>query len=79
MDGFGDKSVSNLNAAINRARDIELQRFLFAIGIPEVGEVTAKILARAFGNLDAVRAAPAWKFAIFQVLQCAFLIFHVFK
>ncbi len=61
MDGFGDKSVSNLNAAINRARDIELQRFLFAIGIPEVGEVTAKILARAFGNLDAVRAAPAWK------------------
>ena len=61
LDGFGEKSVSNLNAAIEHARDIELHRFLFAIGIPEVGEVTAKILARAFGNLDALRAAPVWK------------------
>ncbi len=61
LDGFGEKSVSNLNVAIERARNIELHRFLFAIGIPEVGEVTAKILARAFGNLDALRAAPVWK------------------
>ena len=61
LDGFGEKSVSNLNASIERARDIELHRFLFAIGIPEVGEVTAKILARAFDTLDALRAAPVWK------------------
>ena len=61
LDGFGEKSVSNLNASIERARDIELHRFLFAIGIPEVGEVTAKILSRAFGTLDALRAAPVWK------------------
>ena len=61
LDGFGEKSVSNLNASIERARDIKLHRFLFAIGIPEVGEVTAKILARAFGTLDALRAAPVWK------------------
>ena len=61
MDGFGDKSVSNLNTSIENARNIDLHRFLFAIGIPEVGEVTAKILARAFGSLDAVRSAPAWK------------------
>lgn len=61
LDGFGEKSVSNLNAAIEHARDIELHRFLFAIGIPEVGEVTAKILARASGNLDALRTAPVWK------------------
>lgn len=59
MDGFGDKSVANLNDAIERARNIDLHRFLFAIGIPEVGEVTAKILARAFGNLKAVRGATA--------------------
>ncbi len=59
LDGFGEKSVANLNAAIERARTIDLHRFLFAIGIPEVGEVTAKILARGFGNLDAVRAATA--------------------
>ena len=61
LEGFGDKSVSNLNASIEKSRDIDLHRFLFAIGIPEVGEVTGKILARAFGNLDAVRNAPLWK------------------
>ncbi len=61
LDGFGDKSVANLSAAIERARDIDLHRFLFAIGVPDVGEVTSKILARAFGNLDAIRNAPAWK------------------
>lgn len=55
MDGFGDKSVANLDAAINRARDVDLHRVLYSLGIPEVGEVTSKILARAFGNLDAVR------------------------
>ena len=61
MDGFGDKSVKNLDASIENARRVELHRLLFAIGIPEVGEVTAKILARAFGNLDDIRNAPAWK------------------
>lgn len=61
MEGFGDKSVANLNASIEKARDIDLHRFLFAIGIPEVGEVTGKILARAFGSLEAVRTAPLWK------------------
>lgn len=61
MDGFGDKSVTNLNESIERSRNIELHKFLFAIGIPDVGQVTAKILARAFGSLDAVRSAPQWK------------------
>ena len=61
LDGFGNKSVENLNKAIENARTVELHRFLFAIGIPEIGEVTAKILARAFGTLDALRDAPAWK------------------
>lgn len=61
MEGFGEKSVDNLNNAIENARNVDLHRLLFAIGIPEVGEVTAKILARAFGSLDAVRSAPAWK------------------
>lgn len=61
LDGFGDKSVDNLNKSIENARTPELHRFLYAIGIPEIGEVTAKILARAFGTLDALRTAPAWK------------------
>ena len=57
LDGFGDKSVSNLNTAIENARNIDLHRFLYAIGIPDVGEVTAKLLAKHFGNLDRVRTA----------------------
>ena len=61
IDGFGEKSVRNLNKSIEDARNIDLNRFLFAIGIPDIGQVTAKILARTFGTLDAVRNAPLWK------------------
>ncbi len=61
LDGFGEKSVANLDAAINAARTIDLHRFLYAIGIPDIGAVTAKILSRSFGTLDAVRTAPSWK------------------
>ncbi len=61
LDGFGERSVYNLNQSIENARNIELHRFLYAIGIPDVGQVTAKILARSFGTLDAVRSAPLWK------------------
>ncbi|MBP3544711.1 MAG: NAD-dependent DNA ligase LigA [Alphaproteobacteria bacterium] len=61
LDGFGEKSVYNLNQSIENARNIELHRFLYAIGIPDVGQVTAKILAKSFGTLDAVRNAPLWK------------------
>ncbi|MDR2412703.1 MAG: NAD-dependent DNA ligase LigA [Rickettsiales bacterium] len=58
LDGFGEKSVANLEESIDRARHTDLRRVLFAIGIPEVGEVTAKILAREFESLEALRAAP---------------------
>lgn len=61
LDGFGEKSVRNLNDAINGARNVDLYRLLFAIGIPEVGIVTAKILANAFSSLDEIRSAPVWK------------------
>ena len=57
MDGFGDRSVYNLEQSINNARKIDLHRFLYAIGIPDIGEVTAKLLAKKFGNLDSVRHA----------------------
>ncbi|MDR1696939.1 MAG: NAD-dependent DNA ligase LigA [Rickettsiales bacterium] len=59
LDGFGDKSVANLDASIERARTTLLHRLIYAIGIPEVGEATAKILAREFGNMDALRGADA--------------------
>lgn len=57
MDGFGAKSVSNLESAIENAKNVDLYRLIYAIGIPDVGEVTAKILAREFGSLDALRDA----------------------
>ncbi|MDR2269126.1 MAG: hypothetical protein LBD94_02985, partial [Rickettsiales bacterium] len=53
------KSVQNLKDAIERAQKIELNRFLFSIGIPEVGETTAKLLARHFSKLDAILAAKS--------------------
>ena len=61
MDGFGAKSVSNLKTAIDNARNIDLHRLVYAIGIPDVGEVTAKILARKFGNLEDLRDAKSWQ------------------
>lgn len=61
MDGFGAKSVSNLNNAIEGARNVDLHRLIYAIGIPDVGEVTAKILAREFGTLEKLRVAPVWQ------------------
>ena len=57
LDGFGPKSVSNLADSINRARNVDLYRLIYAIGIPDVGEVTAKILAREFKSLENLRGA----------------------
>lgn len=57
LDGFGDKSVSNLAAAIERAKNVDLYRVIYAIGIPDIGEVTAKLLAKEFGNMESLRNA----------------------
>ena len=57
MDGFGEKSVSNLQASIERAKNVDLHRVIYAIGIPDVGEVGAKILARKFRSMSALRGA----------------------
>lgn len=54
---FGEKSASNLAAAIHASRNRPLERFLVALGIPGIGEATARDLARHFRTLDAVRAA----------------------
>ncbi|MCL2748504.1 MAG: NAD-dependent DNA ligase LigA [Alphaproteobacteria bacterium] len=59
MEGYGEKSVSNMDAAIKSRSNIDLHRLLFAIGIPEVGEATAKILAREFGSIEKLRDADA--------------------
>ena len=57
LDRMGDKSAGNLVAAIDRARNPVLWRFLYALGIREVGEATAKSLASHFGTLEAILAA----------------------
>ena len=54
---MAEKSAENLLAGIAKSRDTTLGRFLFALGIPEVGENTAGLLARQFGTLDALLAA----------------------
>jgi DNA ligase (NAD+) len=56
---MAEKSGNNLLAAIQRSRRTTLQRFIFALGIRDVGEATALNLARHFGSLDALMAADA--------------------
>ena len=57
LPGFKEKSVDKLLAAIEERRSVSLDRFLFALGIRHVGEVTARDLARAFRSAAAVQAA----------------------
>ena len=57
LERMGEKSAANLVAALDRSRKPGLGRFLFALGIREVGEVGAQLLARHFGTLDALMAA----------------------
>jgi DNA ligase (NAD+) len=51
---MGDKSAANLLAAIEKSRQTTLARFIFALGIRNVGEATARELASHFGALDAL-------------------------
>lgn len=51
-EGWGDLSVRNLLAAIDSRRTISLDRFINAIGIPLIGEATAKLLAQEYGDAD---------------------------
>jgi DNA ligase (NAD+) len=57
LDRLGEQSVDNLIASIETSKDRPLPRFLFALGIPEVGEKGAQDLARELRTLDAVRHA----------------------
>ena len=57
LERMADKSASKLLAAIEKSRDTTLARFVYALGIRNVGETTAKDLARHFGSLDALITA----------------------
>ncbi len=59
LERMAGKSAANLLAAIDKSRHTTLARFIHALGISNVGETTAKDLARHFGRLDALLAADA--------------------
>lgn len=54
--GWGKLSVDNLFAAIRARRTISLPRFIYALGIPQVGSATALLLAQNYGTFDALQA-----------------------
>ena len=54
---FGEKSAKNLLAQIEASKSARLDRFLFALGIPNVGAHVARVLAARFGSVDGVRNA----------------------
>ena len=58
-EGWGEQSVDNLLAAIEERRRVPLDRFLYALGIRHIGEGNARLLARHYGGLDALREAAA--------------------
>jgi DNA ligase (NAD+) len=56
-EGYGETSVRNLFSAINARREISLERFIYALGIRNIGETTARALARGYGTWRAFHDA----------------------
>lgn len=57
MERMAEKSAQNLLDAIDKSKHTKLERFIFALGIRQVGETTAKTLARYYGNLAKLMSA----------------------
>ena len=57
LEGFAERSAAKLHEAIQASREPELPRFLYALGIPEVGGAVARQLARHFGTFERLRDA----------------------
>jgi DNA ligase (NAD+) len=66
LERMADKSAANLVAALERSKSTTLARFVYALGIRQVGEATAKELARHFGSLDRLMDA-----SVEQLLEVA--------
>jgi len=59
LERMGEKSAANLIAALEKSKHTTLDRFLYALGIREVGDATARALAHAFGELEELMGASA--------------------
>ncbi|HYQ81235.1 MAG TPA: NAD-dependent DNA ligase LigA [Anaeromyxobacteraceae bacterium] len=57
LERMGEKSAQNILEALQRSKTTTLRRLIFGLGIPQVGEATAAVLARHFGTLDRFMAA----------------------
>ncbi|WKZ26974.1 MAG: NAD-dependent DNA ligase LigA [Candidatus Paceibacterota bacterium] len=58
LDRFAEVSAHNVVSAIQKRKRISLERFIVALGIPHVGEESARVLARTFESLDRLQQAP---------------------
>jgi len=67
LEGFADRSATLLLEAIERSKTVTLDRFLMGLGIRQVGQHIARVLAKEFGSLDALMEADATRFQ--QVLE----------
>ena len=56
-EGWGEQSADNVLQAIEDRRSISLDRFIYALGIRQIGQATARLLARQYGSLEAWRTA----------------------
>ncbi len=63
FEGFGETSIENFRAGVEASRMRPLGRVIFALAIPHVGATNGKVLAKAFGSLEAVAAASVEQIA----------------
>ena len=70
LERMADKSAQNVVDALEKSKNTTFARFIYALGIRNVGESTAKALAQHFGNLDALLHAVRWENGI-QLLEVA--------
>ena len=59
LEGYAELSAQNLIDAVGQSKTISLARFIYALGIPEVGEETARTLALSLGTLERIRQAQS--------------------
>jgi len=63
LEGFGDKSAENLISAINKSKQNEFYRFIYALGIRHIGNKAAKLLVSRFSDIDSIMSATVEEIA----------------